>query len=98
MAARAEALLLYRHFIRLRYKFPNKRARCLMRSWTTYYFRTRQLEYEYLVQSRGITLADLEAENWRDEARRDLEIWRLLAASEESIRRDITNRIAQQSH
>ena len=72
MAARAEAFSLYRKFIQLRHMFPNKQARSTMRRWVGFHFRARSAEYESIVRKRGRTLADLEAETWRDDARQDL--------------------------
>lgn len=82
MPTRAEAMALYRAYLRMRHQFPNKKGRSVMRRWTTFYFRAREAEYARLVQIRGPMLAEAEAQVWCNEARRDLGAWSHLRAFE----------------
>lgn len=72
MSARAEAIGLYRSFVRLRHSFPNKKARSILRRWAGVYFRLRVAEYNRLQLTEGTALADAKAAKWRSEALQDL--------------------------
>lgn len=68
MSPRSETIRLYTNFLKLRYQFPNKQGRSVLRRWTTFFFTLRQLQFEQLVRQHGLQHANEHAAQWRRQA------------------------------
>lgn len=70
--ARFEARTLLRHFLRLRYEFPSKQVRSILRRRIVSFFQIHQVEYEHMISKNGLDAANHRASVWRKEAAQDL--------------------------
>lgn len=69
---------LYRSFMRLRYRFPSKQGRSVLKRSTSLFFTLRQVEYDAIEEERGTREAQQQSAKWREEAHDDFRKWRLV--------------------